>query len=143
MPTTKKVNYTEAQEQEMKAVYESCENEDRTIADTQRSQAVEQLAIKFGKTPASIRSKLARMEVYIRPEKVSQATGKKAVRKPELTAQLALKLGVPAKETVSGEKATKSFLEMVLLQMTTLENRITELEAEIAGDIEVDNSVTD
>lgn len=138
MTTVKKVNYTPAQEEEMKTVYTSISEDAEN--DTKRAEVVASLALKFGKTDASIRSKMSREGYYIRPEKVSTATGKKVVRKPVLVAQLADKLGLEGdnrKKVASGEKATKSFLELVIAQMTFLEKRIAEFEAIEEQDIEV------
>lgn len=128
MPTTKKVNYTPAQEKEMDETYPT--SKDST--DEDRADAIKALASKFGKTEPSIRSKLSNMGIYIVPKTVSKVSGAVVVRKPELVAQLAEKLGLEGediKKVDSGIKATKGFLELVLAQMSHLEVRIAEFEA--------------
>jgi len=132
MTTIKTPNYSEKQETEMDTLYTGA------TTDEERANVVEALRTAYDKTPASIRSKLSRMGIYIKPAKVSKATGGVVVRKPELVAQLAEKLGLEGndvKKVDSGNKATKTFLELVLAQMSYLEERIAEFEAE---DLEIE-----
>ena len=118
MTTAKTPNYSDSQEQELESVYTA------SNTDADRKEDVKNLAVKFGRTEASIRSKLSNMGIYIKPEKVSKATGEKVVRKPELVAQLAEKLGLEGddvKTVASLEKATIPALKAVIAQMTFLE----------------------
>lgn len=107
MAKTKAANYSEAQIAEMKALYTGADN----------STEVKAIAAKLGKSPASVRAKLASMGVYQKAEAV--ATTSTRTKKADIVAAIA-KAGVPLTEAeMEGlEKATASALDKVLARLT-------------------------
>lgn len=104
---TKVVNYTDAETKALVDAYTSATTDD------ERASVVIEFTNKLGKTPASIRAKLSRENVYIKPERKSKA-GKAITKKIDLVNTIAEKLGVSADVVGSLEKATKIALEKVI-----------------------------
>ena len=123
-------NYTETQEEEMVAVYTA------STTDKERAQDVENLANKFGKKVNSIRQKLVKLNIYIKPEKVTKA-GAKIERKADIVSTIAITMNEDADLVSSLEKGTKNALEKVRDFMLMQNAKIAELEEIINSDIEV------
>lgn len=105
--TVKQVNYTDEMVSFMVETY--------TLAttDTERANAVEVIANKFGKHPASVRAKLSTLGVYVKPTPTTKA-GKAITSKSKLVAEIAKKLEVQEEVIGSLEKATKVTLELLV-----------------------------
>lgn len=115
---TATVNYTENQTEEMVYVYKDSKNE------AERSEAVNQLANKFGKSVQSIRAKLSREDVYISANK---AKAKNVVRKADMVQTLSDLMGIEGNSVESLEKATVQALELLILHMEHMDNLVNEL----------------
>ena len=102
--TEKTPNYTEEMVARLHEVYDG--NADVEDRDAQ----VAQLAEELGKSAASIRAKLTREGVYV-PKGTS--TGKASIKKADLVAEIASKLGVLEDVVGSLEKATKKSLQLI------------------------------
>ena len=102
MPTTKNVNYTPEQVQEMREQY--------TEATTQetREAVVNAVAEKFGKSKRSIVSKMSREGFYVAKATVSKVTGEKPAKKEDLAVVLRKVSGLPM---VSAEKLNKTDMQ--------------------------------
>jgi len=133
-------NYTESQEQEMALVYGA------SNTDAERLESMNEFVSKFGKKLASVRQKLVRMGIYIKPEKTTK-TGAKIVRKNELVEQLAKLTESPESDVESMEKATKKALEIVIKTLHVQARTIQDLENELSkvyqDDLENGNTETD
>lgn len=108
--TDKKVNYTQAQTDEMVERYEACgtgpENEAERLA------CVEAIAQDFGRNVKSVRQKLVREGVYIAKVYKSKS-GEKPESKAAIVADIACALGVASESVGSLEKANKAALTLV------------------------------
>jgi len=123
MPKADKVvNYSPEMVVEMETVYTSAKS------DIDRAVAVKALSEKFGKTVNSIRAKLSKMSVYIKPAPTNKA-GVTAIRKNALVDIIAAVTGKDAELMGSLEKATKFALESVIGQFDLYESIILDLEA--------------
>ena len=107
MSTTKAQTYTDDQVSKMVAEYTAVET------DEARAEVVDSLADEFGKTVASIRSKLVREGVYVKKERTTK-NGAPVVSKAELVAKIADAMGEDAEVFDSLEKATKVVLQKIL-----------------------------
>ena len=114
-------NYSESQEQEMAFVYDSSDT------DSERAEDVNQLAQKFGKSVQSIRAKLSKLGVYIKPAKLAK-NGKAVIRKSDMVLTLAEHLGIMPEDVASAEKATVTVLESINAQFDFLESKVKELQ---------------
>lgn len=102
--TDKTPNYTEEMVARLHEVYDG-------DADVEtRDEQIAQLADELGKSAASIRAKLTREGVYVPKGKVA---GKASIKKADLVAEIAGKLGVLEDVVGSLEKATKKSLELI------------------------------
>lgn len=119
---TKVVNYTEAQTVEMIVDYQLAEN------DAERKMVVDNLAEVMGKTVNSIRAKLSREKVYVKPTPTTK-NGSAIVRKAKLVENIAQAMGKSSEEIESLEKATKTTLEAVLTAL--LKKQISDAGAEV------------
>lgn len=111
MTATKTVNYTDAQTAEMVRDYGLAET------DAERKMVVDNLAEVMGKTVNSIRAKLSREKVYIKP-KATTKNGSTIVRKATLVEDIAKAMGTNSEVIESLEKATKTTLESLLEALT-------------------------
>lgn len=102
----KAVNYTDEMVARMQGVYDS------EASDEARDVQVAQLAEELGKSAASIRAKLANVGIYVAKAKVEG--GKNTVRKADLVAAIAEKIGADEDVVGSLEKANKAALTRVL-----------------------------
>lgn len=102
----KAVNYTDEMVARLHEVY------DGEASDEVRDEQVAQLADELGKSAASIRAKLANVGIYVAKAKVE--SGKNTVRKADLVAQIAERLGEDEDVMGSLEKANKVALRKVL-----------------------------
>ena len=117
------VNYTDENVSEMENVYKSA------TTDTERALAVKALASKIGKTVNSIRAKLSKMGIYIKPKPTNKA-GVATIRKNTLVDIISAVTGKDAELMGSLEKSTKFALESIIGQFDLYENIIADLEAE-------------
>jgi hypothetical protein len=97
MTEATKTNYTPEQTQQLVSGY-------------QAGETVEALATLLGKSTRSVVAKLSREGVY-KPK--SKATGQARVKKSELVAQIAAKVGAHEEVLESLEKATHEALELL------------------------------
>jgi len=119
--TTKQPEYTPAIETIMETVYTGAET------DQERANAVQALVKQLGNTSASIRSKLVRMELYIKPEKAGKTSAKKAI----LVAQIADEMDKEEEDLESLEKCNKNVLQAIISHYELLNRIITELEEKL------------
>lgn len=104
--TEKKVNYS-------KELTETVVSEYQTgTTDAERAEIVETLASEHGKSVKSIRQKLVREGVYVKPAYVSKA-GTNIERKADIVQGIAKVLGVTEAQLGGLEKATKPALELI------------------------------
>ena len=99
-------NYTEEMVARLHEVY------DGNATEEVRKAQVAQLAEELGRSAASVRAKLTREKIYVPLEKAP--TGKNTVRKAELVASIAEKIGMDVDAAGSLEKVTKAVLTRVL-----------------------------
>ena len=112
--TEKTPNYTPEMTAEIKAAYVAAQT------DEERAAVVKNMAKKHGKTPASVRAKLVREEVYVaKTYKTKQ--GNAPVSKAALVERIAKAMGVQSEAVESLEKATKATLKAVLAAVTPAE----------------------
>lgn len=106
---TKNVYEDKAVVDQMITFYGAATNQD------ERDEAVATLAKNLGKSPASVRSKLSFLGVYI-PKKRTTKSGLPIVKKGELVDQIVseLELDLTEAEATSLEKATKTTLTKLL-----------------------------
>ena len=107
MTTTKAQTYTEDQVSKMVSAYEAADT------DEGRAEVVESIAEEFGKSVASVRSKLVREGVYVKKTRTTK-TGEPVVSKADLVNQIADAIGEDAEVIESLEKATKVTLQKIL-----------------------------
>ena len=98
---TATVNYTPAQEAEMKSQY---------VANPTPA-TVAALATAFGKTTRSVIAKLARLDVYVKPEVASK--GETGAKKAELAKAIGTVLGMESTVYQTLEKASKPALDAI------------------------------
>jgi hypothetical protein len=101
--TAKAVNYTPAQEAQLKAEFANYKD-----ADTQKAK-VEEFAKSFGKNARSIVAKLSNMQLYVKATPVTK-TGAKIESKADIVDDIALLCGDGAGDLSSLEGATKNAL---------------------------------
>jgi hypothetical protein len=106
MTKEKVVNYSPEAEARLKEVYGASEN------DVERKSAVDALASELGKTPASVRAKLSRLEIYVKPERVAK-NGDAIMKKDALVEEIAANLGEFSEDLPGLEKANKSTLKIL------------------------------
>lgn len=124
MPKTEKaVNYSPENVATMESVYGSANT------DAERKDAVSTLAKDIGKTVNSIRAKLSKMGIYIKPKATSK-NGTVTVKKDALVTIIATLTGQDESLMGSLEKSTKFALEAIIKQFDAYETLIAELEAE-------------
>lgn len=102
----KNVNYPQALTVAIVTAYQAGET------DAERAAIVEELSAEHGKSVKSIRQKLVREGVYIKPAYVSKA-GKDVERKSDIVVGIAKLLGVTEAQLGGLEKATKPALETI------------------------------
>ena len=121
MAKEKAQNYTQEQTNALVEAYEAADS------DEARAQVVEDFAADFGKSLASIRQKLVREEVYVKPEKA--VAGKKGgEKKADLVTQIAAACGASAEAFDSLEKAT--FPVLKALRATLIPAAKAQMDAE-------------
>jgi hypothetical protein len=98
---TKAVNYTPAQEAEMVAKYSA----------NPTAETVAKLATAFGKTTRSVIAKLARLDVYVKPETATK--GEAGAKKAEMAKAIGVVLGMPSEVYETLEKASKPALDAI------------------------------
>lgn len=113
----KQPEYTPEIEIKMKEVYTKAENEQ------ERKDAVLVLVKELGNTATSIRTKLVKMQVYIKPEKIKAHT-----KKSVLISQIAEKMDKDQEELGSLEKVNNSVLLAIIAEFDFLNNIINNLE---------------
>jgi hypothetical protein len=100
-------NYTPEQTAAIVEAYQAASDYD------EQQRVVAMWADEFGKTPASVRSKLVREGVYQKKEYKGK-TGEKAETKEEIVEDIARTLGVDADSKLGGlEKARKDTLQLI------------------------------
>ena len=109
MPTA--VKYTPEMIETMTEMYTSA------LGDTERKEMVVSISDKLGKTVNSVRAKLSKLGVYIKP-KATTKSGAVVVRKAELVTNIATLLNVDEDLLGSLEKATKFSLEAAIKGLT-------------------------
>ena len=123
---TKNTNYTDAMVTRLREHYDPLADEET------RTRQVRELAEEFGKTPASVRSKLVREKLYVAKEYKTK-TGAKPATKETIVGDIARVLGVDADSQLSGlEKATKNCLLFLF--------KTVQVAAEISGESEETDS---
>lgn len=103
--STKTANYTAEMEATLKQMYTGKDN----------STEVAAIATALGKTPQSVRSKLAQMGVYVAKE--TAKTKRDGSTKAEIAEAIAAEVGLNEAEAEGIAKATKSALEKVLQRL--------------------------
>ena len=126
--TEKTVNYPQELTDKIVAAFVACET------DEARKDCVEALSVSTGKGVKSIRQKLVREGVYIKPGYVSKA-GAKVERKGDIVIQLANLFDVSEDKLNGLEKATKGALETIRACYLQLAKSL-EPEAETAPETE-------
>jgi len=102
--TVKTENYTDEMEATLRDGY------DPKASEATRTEQMEEIAHKVGKSVASVRMKLVRMKLYVKKEYVKK-TGDKPETKENIVSEIAALAGVDADTSLSGlEKATKNCL---------------------------------
>ena len=114
MTKTSTVNYTPEMIETMTEMYKSA------LGDTERKEMVTTISETLGKSVASIRAKLSKLGVYIKPKPTTKS-GSVVIRKAELVNNIADLLGKDADLLGSLEKATKFSLEAVIAGLTPAE----------------------
>ena len=104
--TEKKVNYSQDLTDTVVSAYKA------GTTDGERAEIVETLANEHGKRVKSIRQKLVREGVYVKPAYVSKA-GTSIERKADIVQGIAKVLGVTEAQLGGLEKATKPALELI------------------------------
>lgn len=107
----KAVNYTPEMETRMESVYTAA------TSDEGRKAAVMALASELGKTPASIRAKLSRMNVYRKAERTDK-TGAPVVKKDAVATAIGEMLNLAEGDADSLAKANKGALKAILAAIT-------------------------
>ena len=124
MSKEKTVNYTPEQTAELVAAYTGADG------DAERAAVVESFAESFSKKAASIRAKLVRERVYIKPARVNK---KSAARKADIVAIIADVCGTPDELLNSLEKATAWSLQRVADTLFELREEKDNLVDELNG----------
>jgi len=112
--TAKSVNYSKVQLESLITAYTAEE-----LTDADRKDVMEKFAKEFGKTVNSIRSKLSREKVYIKPTKTTKAGGA-ITRKADIVATIAQMTDNDVETIASLEKATKLALEAIVNALVAL-----------------------
>lgn len=107
MAKEKAVNYTAEMIETLRAGYTGTDN----------AKEVEALAAATGKTPASVRAKLASLGLYKAAEKATSKEEGEKVTKTILTDAIGEIVGLAEHEREGLAKATKSALEKVLAKL--------------------------
>jgi len=115
---TTTVNYTPEMIETMESMYASVSLD--TSTDAERKEMVVSISDKLGKTVNSVRAKLSKLNVYIKP-KATTKTGAVVVRKAQLVSEIATLLNVDEDLLGSLEKSTKFSLEAVIKGLTPAE----------------------
>ena len=115
-------NYTEEQTKIMRRMYIDVSSE----SEARRAEVVQEIATMFNKSPASVRAKLSRENVYIAKKPVAK-DGNPAMSKDVLAGILSISAGVPL---VSAEKLNKDDLKRLINAFEELRDQIADLEIE-------------
>jgi O-methyltransferase involved in polyketide biosynthesis len=110
--TIKNVNYTPEQTAAIVAGYRACDS------DESRKAFVEAYAAEHGRKASSVRAKLVREGVYIKPER----TAKRSAKKADMVAAIAARTGANPELVDSLEKATAKALSLVLAALPEIED---------------------
>jgi hypothetical protein len=124
MSKVKTVNYTAEQTAELVAAYSAADS------DETRAAVVESFAEAFSKKPASIRAKLVREKVYVKPENTGKRNG---VKKADLLEEIAEFTGTPAEILDSLNKATMFSLNRIVETFRDMQRNAEELSEELQG----------
>jgi hypothetical protein len=111
--STKARKYTEDQEQEMKVLYEACETNE------ERDEVVLDLADRYAKNKRMITAKLAKMQIYVKKERISKVTNTTPETKASMVSRLEAKHSWPAGDYAGLEKAPKIVLQKLLNEFKT------------------------
>lgn len=112
-------NYSKEQVEALKVVYNEAQSDDA------RKEAVESLAQDFGRSPASIRSKLVHLGVYKKPERKAK-DGSDIERKDDIVEDIAEACGMDSELFDSLEKANKSVLKAIRETLRDSQNFVPE-----------------
>jgi hypothetical protein len=96
-----KANYSETDIAVLRSSYTGADNKAEVAA----------IAVKIGKSPASVRAKLANLGLYVKAEEVDKP---KARGKADIVAEIATKIGLPEHDFDGLAKATIRPLEAIL-----------------------------
>ena len=121
MTKTATVNYTPEMIETMTALYTSVSGKDST--DTERKEMVVTISGEIGKTVNSVRAKLSKLNLYIKPKPTTKS-GVTPVRKSALVSEIATLLDRDEDLLGSLEKSTKFALNAVIAGLKA--NVITE-----------------
>lgn len=124
MTKAKVQNYTEEQVVELVFAYTAAET------DEARAACVEAYAEKFEKSPASIRAKLVREKLYIKPEKAGKKGG---IQKADLVEEISNFTETPVEILDSLSKATMVALTRVVETFRELSQDKADLLEEMNG----------
>jgi hypothetical protein len=97
----KATNYSEQDIATLRSGYTGADNKAEVAA----------IAVKIGKSPASVRAKLANLGLYVKTEDVDKP---KARGKADVVAEIAAKIGLPEYDQDGLAKATVRSLEAIL-----------------------------
>jgi hypothetical protein len=109
MAKEKKVNYTDEQTEALVTAYTACGEDRDDESEAARLAVVKRFADEFGKSEASIRSKLSTEGVYIKKE-YRNKNGETPESKSAIVESIATIMGVSSEVIESFEKATKPAL---------------------------------
>lgn len=104
MPKAKTANYTEQDIAVLKAGYTGADNATEVAA----------LATATGKTPASVRAKLASLGLYVKAEAGAAASEGERITKQVIAEAIGQKIGLQEHEVEGLSKAPKAALDKVL-----------------------------
>lgn len=121
---TKTVNYTDEQTRELVTAYAAADS------DESRAAVVASFAASFEKSPASIRAKLVREKVYIKPARDGKKGG---VKKGDLLDRIAELTETPVDVLDSLSKATMFALNRIVETLEDKQRNYDELLEETLG----------
>lgn len=113
-------NYTEEQTAIMRRMYIDVSSE----SEARRAEVVQEIATMFNKSPASVRAKLSRENVYIAKKPVAK-DGNPAMSKADLGTLISMHVGLDVDSSIN---MTKNDMKKVILTFQELRDQIEDLE---------------
>ena len=113
-------NYTEEQTAIMRRMYIDVSSE----SEARRAEVVQEIANMFNKSPASVRAKLSRENVYIAKKPVAK-DGNPAMSKADLGTLISMHVGLDVDSSIN---MTKNDMKKVIIAFQDLRDQIEDLE---------------